>query len=686
MSIIDSTLAGQISAQANTQSNTPDNSYSSNKNPQEGNFLSLLSISSVQITPDESTISSSIAQPPAPRQEPKGAQPQKKNDLSVQAQTPREPHANTAKNTDRPEQTSAPASKQQPQKTENNPTSENTRDVKATPLKAKETRETDDTVDNTAESDDIASLKAQQERIREALAEQFETIEQILAALVQAFSMRQFTQQQATSQASLSFNYQSITTTSISQFQSFAALNASGASQNSQAFGLQQTTVQQTFTSVQYQFQFAAQGQGNALWQGTQTGDTLSALQQLQTSLQDLRGALQASTESGVQAQTTSPAALFTAQFTKIQTTTITQTQTSSTAAPALNDASSLQARLQALLARLGASQQDNVQITARQVSGTENALNAQDDSKSQPLSLGHIFDVLKEGLQQVRQTIGAIQQEHVAQGAKFQDILPQADTVLDNVDNLEFAFKAQTISYAAKTEGGLPPFITSLGELENSLLGNGFSNQHSQFSSNAQHILASLGGQQQGNNGQQSGGQQGQPGQQLLGALNAPTGSTTSNNAKDASFSNTLSRSTPALINDQVQVQVKNAVRNGTSNIHIQLDPEELGKLDIRLTVEANGKTGVTVLADNRQTLELLQRDSAGLARALQDAGLSTDSGSLNFNLRGGEHQQSQSQDNGKSRHYHNQQPEEEDALTVLLNTNPTSDTNGDSGLDIRI
>lgn len=90
----------------------------------------------------------------------------------------------------------------------------------------------------------------------------------------------------------------------------------------------------------------------------------------------------------------------------------------------------------------------------------------------------------------------------------------------------------------------------------------------------------------------------------------------------------------------EQVILHIRAALSDGSNRIHIQLWPEELGKLEIRLNVSADGKTGVTVTADNRQTLELLQRDARGLQQALADAGLQTDSGSLNFNLRGGEQQ----------------------------------------------
>jgi len=49
------------------------------------------------------------------------------------------------------------------------------------------------------------------------------------------------------------------------------------------------------------------------------------------------------------------------------------------------------------------------------------------------------------------------------------------------------------------------------------------------------------------------------------------------------------------------------------------------------------DGRVSAVVTADNKDTLDLLQRDQRALERALQDAGLKADSGSLSFNLRGG-------------------------------------------------
>ena len=86
----------------------------------------------------------------------------------------------------------------------------------------------------------------------------------------------------------------------------------------------------------------------------------------------------------------------------------------------------------------------------------------------------------------------------------------------------------------------------------------------------------------------------------------------------------------------NQVAVQIKKAIGQGNDQIRIQLKPAELGRVDVRLEVTDSGRAVAIVSAERPETLDLLQRDAAGLRQALQDAGLSTDSNSLSFNLRG--------------------------------------------------
>ncbi|MCG8508104.1 MAG: flagellar hook-length control protein FliK, partial [Rhodospirillales bacterium] len=86
----------------------------------------------------------------------------------------------------------------------------------------------------------------------------------------------------------------------------------------------------------------------------------------------------------------------------------------------------------------------------------------------------------------------------------------------------------------------------------------------------------------------------------------------------------------------DQISVQISKAVGAGTDRINIQLRPESLGRVDVRMEVAKDGRVNAVVTADNKNTLDMLQRDARELERALQDAGLQTDSGSLSFNLKG--------------------------------------------------
>lgn len=84
----------------------------------------------------------------------------------------------------------------------------------------------------------------------------------------------------------------------------------------------------------------------------------------------------------------------------------------------------------------------------------------------------------------------------------------------------------------------------------------------------------------------------------------------------------------------DQVGLAINRAVQDGRNQFTIRLDPPELGRVEVRLEFQAEGAMRATVTADQRDTLTLLQRDAHSLERALQQAGVKTDSGSLNFTL----------------------------------------------------
>ncbi|MBR9973131.1 flagellar hook-length control protein FliK [Magnetospirillum sulfuroxidans] len=99
----------------------------------------------------------------------------------------------------------------------------------------------------------------------------------------------------------------------------------------------------------------------------------------------------------------------------------------------------------------------------------------------------------------------------------------------------------------------------------------------------------------------------------------------------------------------DQVKVQIAKQGANGDT-IKVQLKPVELGSIEVKLDVAKDGSVSGVVTADNKDTLAMLKNDSRALEKALSDAGLKADTGSLTFNLRG-ENQQQAAQDQASGR-----------------------------------
>ncbi|MBI3446376.1 MAG: flagellar hook-length control protein FliK, partial [Magnetospirillum sp.] len=104
-------------------------------------------------------------------------------------------------------------------------------------------------------------------------------------------------------------------------------------------------------------------------------------------------------------------------------------------------------------------------------------------------------------------------------------------------------------------------------------------------------------------------------------------------------------------LVPHQVSVQIDKQVKDGADTIKIQLKPYELGKIEVKLEVATDGRVTATVTADKPETLAMLQKDSKGLEKALEDAGLKPDSSATSFNLRGGEQQQNADRGNNNQR-----------------------------------
>jgi flagellar hook-length control protein FliK len=83
------------------------------------------------------------------------------------------------------------------------------------------------------------------------------------------------------------------------------------------------------------------------------------------------------------------------------------------------------------------------------------------------------------------------------------------------------------------------------------------------------------------------------------------------------------------------ISVEAGKLDAGGTREFTIRLDPAELGRIDVKLEVKADGYVTAVVQADQASTYDLLRQDARQFEQSLWDSGLKTNSDSLNFSLR---------------------------------------------------
>jgi flagellar hook-length control protein FliK len=81
--------------------------------------------------------------------------------------------------------------------------------------------------------------------------------------------------------------------------------------------------------------------------------------------------------------------------------------------------------------------------------------------------------------------------------------------------------------------------------------------------------------------------------------------------------------------------VAITSRAQAGSSQFDIRLDPPELGRIEVRLGVDSDGRVTSHVTVDRADTLQLLQDQQPQLQQALDQAGLKTADNGLQFTLR---------------------------------------------------
>lgn len=140
-------------------------------------------------------------------------------------------------------------------------------------------------------------------------------------------------------------------------------------------------------------------------------------------------------------------------------------------------------------------------------------------------------------------------------------------------------------------------------------------------------------------------------------------------------------------VVADQVAVNIQRGVAQGQDRITVQLRPQELGRVEVKMEMAHDGKMTVVVAAERPETLDMLRQDSRSLIQALNDAGMQADENSLNFQL---QEQGDQNASGGNGSGGNGSGSGSEDNLDPLIETGfdfeETGGFDDDGRLDVRI
>lgn len=84
----------------------------------------------------------------------------------------------------------------------------------------------------------------------------------------------------------------------------------------------------------------------------------------------------------------------------------------------------------------------------------------------------------------------------------------------------------------------------------------------------------------------------------------------------------------------EQIKVNITKSAVKGVDTIDIQLKPQDLGKVQIRMFVSKDGHLHADIISSRQETSDLLQREVENLSKSFQEAGYDTDKQSFNFSF----------------------------------------------------
>ena len=127
------------------------------------------------------------------------------------------------------------------------------------------------------------------------------------------------------------------------------------------------------------------------------------------------------------------------------------------------------------------------------------------------------------------------------------------------------------------------------------------------------------------------------QPPADAVGSRLRPAGGDAPPPAEPARPSASMPLAVPDHRGRQVTARLVIGAAGGTSSVRIELEPADLGRVEVALHLGDAGTAVASFTVDRPETLQLLQRDARTVTDMLSAAGFSVDAGSLGFSLRDG-------------------------------------------------
>lgn len=101
----------------------------------------------------------------------------------------------------------------------------------------------------------------------------------------------------------------------------------------------------------------------------------------------------------------------------------------------------------------------------------------------------------------------------------------------------------------------------------------------------------------------------------------------------------------------EQIKVNITKSAVKGIDTIDIQLKPEDLGQIRVKMHIAKDGKLQAEIVASRAETADMLQKEVSNLSKAFNEAGYDTDSKSFSFSFQDENAAGNKKNDSGLSR-----------------------------------